>query len=101
MDKSADYLISAVRYNQDGTHIDKVRCHADLGDKVGAAEEISRLTVVSRIDSESTFTTITKGPNGKYRRGADVRPVTIDGKRYIRTDPDRTKKDNLGELPRF
>jgi hypothetical protein len=34
-DKWADYLISAVRYDAAGTHIDKVRVHEDEGEKVG------------------------------------------------------------------
>lgn len=37
----------------------------------------------------------TKGKNGKT---SDVH--TVDGK-YLRTDPDQTKSDNLGDLPTY
>lgn len=100
-DKWADYLISAVRYNQEETHIVKVRSHRDNGDSVGPASEIERMTVVSRLDDGYTYATIYTGSNGKWRLGANVRKVVIDGHSYIRTDADRIKQDNLGELPRF
>ena len=101
MEKWADYLISGVKYNEQETHIDKVRRHEDLGDKVGPSQDVSRTTIVAQLDAGSTFATITKGSDGKWKLGATVRPITIDGVKYIRTDADRTKKDNLGELPRF
>jgi hypothetical protein len=34
-DKWADFLISAVRYNQEGTNIDAVKLHEDKGETVG------------------------------------------------------------------
>lgn len=101
MAKWADYLVSAVRYNHQETHIDMVRSHEDKGDSVGAAVDTPRSTVVSRLASGSTFATITKSTDGKWQRGEDVRAITIDGEKYIRTDANRVKKDNLGELPRF
>jgi len=42
-----------------------------------------------------------KNPEGKYVRGEDVRVVEIDGAKYIRTDANKAKADNLGTLPRF
>jgi hypothetical protein len=102
-EKWADYLISAVRYNAAGTHIDKVRCHADGGDSVGAATEKTRDGVVKLLDGGTTFVTIYKDPGGasKWNRGSEVRVVIIDQTKFIRTDADRTRRDNLGELPRF
>jgi len=38
---------------------------------------------------------------GEVARGADVGVITIDGEKYIRTERDKTQKDNLGQLPRF
>jgi hypothetical protein len=56
---------------------------------------------VSRLDDGSTYMTIYKNPDGTWKKGAPVRVVKIDGDKYIRTDADNTKKDNLGALPRF
>jgi Protein of unknown function (DUF3892) len=100
---AADYLISAVRYNTAGTHIDRVRYHADNGDNIGSAAETSRQWVVDSLESGVTFVTIYQNPSDstKWVRGAEVRVILIDGTKYIRTDADRTKRDNLGDLPRF
>jgi hypothetical protein len=103
MAKWADYLISAVRYNQAGTHIDRVMSHPDNGDSVGTGSEVTRQRVVALLDGGTTFMTIYKNPNdsNKWVRGAEVGIVTIDGTKYIRTDADKTKLDNLGDLPTF
>jgi hypothetical protein len=97
----ADYLISKVQYNEQDTHIVKVLAHPDNGDTVGTGSEVTRQRVVSLLDGGSTFATIYVGDAGKWLRGADVRVVTIEGVKYIRTDADATKEDNLGQLPRF
>lgn len=101
VDKWADYLISAVRSNAAGTHIDAVKLHEDKGDRVGSAVEKTRQQIVTLLEGNTTISTIFKGPDDKWRRGADVRIVTIEGTNYIRTDADKIKADNLGNLPRF
>ena len=100
-EKWADYLVSRVQYNAADTHIIKVMTHVDNGDTVATGSEVTRETVVSRLGSGSTFMTITKGSDGKWKQGASITVVTIDGAKYIKTVPDSTKKDNLGSLPRF
>ncbi len=99
--KWADYLISAVQYNQGETHIDYVKEHIDKGDSVGAATVSARSTVVSRIKTGTTYVTVTMNSENKYVKGASVEVITVDGVEYIKTVADSTKKDNLGELPRF
>ena len=37
--------------------------------------------------------------NGK--KGEDVHIVKVDDEKFIRTDKNETKKDNLGNLPEF
>jgi hypothetical protein len=99
-DKWADYLISAVRYNAAGTHIEKVRVHVDNADSVGPASEWTRSKVIAQLEAGYSFVTILKS-NGKWQKGATVRIVVIHGEKFIRTDADQTKEDNLGGLPRF
>jgi len=100
-EKWADYLISAVRYNSAGTHIDKVQVHEDKGEKVGPPSTWERTKVVSSLEANYTFMTITESSNSEWQRGAEVDIVTINGTKYIRTDADATEEDNLGALPRF
>jgi hypothetical protein len=101
MAKWADWLISAVRYDDDHSRIVKVRAHLDKGDTVGSAQEQTRAEVVRSVEGGQTYCTIVKGTDGKWKRGEDVRVITIDGEKFIRTDANRTKKDNLGNLPEF
>ncbi len=100
MSKWADYLISAVRFNDADTHIIKVKAHVDNGDTVGVGFEMARSDVVAYIDAGKTFSTIYSA-DGKWNLGASVKTVTIDGTRYIKTRADGTKADNLDNLPRF
>lgn len=100
-DKWAAYLISAVRYNAAETHIDAVKLHEDSGDTVGSSAEKRRVEIVALLEGGTTISTIFKTQDGKWRQGAEVRIITVEGKKYIRTDADATKADNLGNLPRF
>jgi hypothetical protein len=90
--KWADYLISAVQYNEKETHIVKVLAHVDNGDTVGAGVEMTRQKVVTLLDGGTTFKTIYKGSDGKWKEGAEVRVVTIEGEKYIRTDATRPRR---------
>ncbi|MPM00965.1 hypothetical protein SDC9_47202 [bioreactor metagenome] len=42
-----------------------------------------------------------KKSDGKYYKGAEVNVVKIDGVKYIRTDKNSTKRDNLENLPTY
>jgi hypothetical protein len=101
MAKWADYLISAVRFNATETHIDKVRFHEDHDEKVGPPDDMKRSEVVSKIENEKTFKTIFKNSDGTWRPGALVRIIVIHGEKFIRTDTDYIRADNLDNLPRF
>lgn len=101
MSKWADYLISEVRFNIAGTHIDKIRTHVDNGDGVGPAVDMDRVTAVSWIEAGYTFETIYKGDDGKWQRGRRVKTVVINGAKYIKTYDDSTTRDNLDDLPQF
>ncbi|MBD3375764.1 DUF3892 domain-containing protein [candidate division KSB1 bacterium] len=101
MAKWADYCISAVRYDEDETHIDKVKVHEDKEDSIGSASEWTRSSVASKIDSGNTFVTITKNSDDKWNKGEDVHIIKVNEKKYIRTDANKKESDNLGDLPTF
>ena len=101
MAKWADYCISSVRYNAEHTHIVKVKVHNDSGDTIGAATEWTRSEVVTAIGSDKTFVTITQTTDRKWNKGEDVRIITVNGMKYIRTDANSRASDNLGNLPEF
>jgi len=101
MNKWADYGISAVRYNEDNTHITKVKVHVDNGDTIGDANEWTRAKVVSSIEIGKTFVTILKNSEGKWTKGQDVHIVVVNGKQFTRTDKNARASDNLENLPEF
>jgi hypothetical protein len=101
MAKWADYLIKAVRYNNERTHIDSVQAGEDKGDTVGTFAVWDRATVASEIKRGITFMTVTKGADGNYRQGAFVRRFVLNGTAYLRTDENDKAGDNLGSLPEF
>lgn len=100
MVKWASYLISAVHYNKEHTRIESVLQHVDNDDSVGGPTTVSRSIVVSNIDSGYSYCTIRKN-GGTWNRGDNVIPYYVDGEHFIRTDGNKTKSDNLGELPEF
>lgn len=91
----ADYYIIAVHYknSDDTTFIEKVKAY-DGSEKL-------RSTVVANIENGQTIMTAVKGSDGKYYKGATVNVVKIDGVKYIRTDKNSTKRDNLENLPTY
>lgn len=91
----ADYYIIAVHYkdSDDTTFIEKVKLY-DGSEKLRSA-------VVTNIEDGQTVMTAVQGADGKYYKGAVVNVVKIDGIKYIRTDKNSTKRDNLDKLPTY
>lgn len=101
MAKWADYLISKVCYNEKHTSIIEVKQHEDKGEKVGSSTAVSKSDVVGNIRNNKSYCTITKIQNGNWDQGDNVIAYQMDGEWFIRTDGNKTKEDNLGELPEF
>ena len=68
---------------------------------LGTAEEWARSKVVSEIGNNKTFITTIRSDKGEWARGEDVRIITVNNTKYLRTDKNNTEKDNLGKLPEF
>ena len=99
MAKWADYLISAVRYDVEHNHIITVRRHLDMGDNVANPNIINRNIVANDLKNGKSYKTIYKDNQGKWKQGEDVRLIGSTG--FITTDPNKTTRDNLGNLPEF
>lgn len=91
----ANYYIIAVHYkdSDDTTFIEKVKLYE-------GAEKL-RSTIVANIEDGQTVMTAVQGTDGQYYKGAVVNVVKIDGIKYIRTDKNSTKRDNLDKLPTY
>lgn len=100
MSKWADYGVFRVRYNREHTEIVEVEVRPDLGEKFGDAQKASRQEVVSAIERRVTFVTV-YSRDGQNRKGEDVRVVSNGREKYLRTDNNSTRADNLGSLPEY
>jgi hypothetical protein len=101
MAKWADFVITKVRYNREHTQIVEVEVRVDSGETIsGEARRMLRQDVVTAIRGGTTFSTAYLR-DGKWQKGEDVRVVTINGDRFIRTDNNSITADNLGSLPEY
>lgn len=101
MAKWADFVIAKVKYNRDHTQIVEVETRSDTGESISNdARRVSRPDVVAAILRGTTFVTAYMR-DGKWQKGEDVRVVTIHGERFIRTDSNSGRADNLGNLPEY
>lgn len=99
MARWANYLVSAVQRTTDGD-IARVVVHIDEGDTVGTGKIYDATVVISLIEKGSTFCTIVWNYNtGGWNRGALIDTVERNGWIYLRTIRDKTRRDNLGNLP--
>jgi hypothetical protein len=98
--KWADYVITAVGYNVNNTHIVEVEIRPDTGTTIGQPSRESRARVVQAIMGGTTFVTAFMR-DGKWNKGEDVRAVRIGNDVFLRTDSNAVRADNLGELPRL
>ena len=101
MAKWADYLISAVRYNSEHTHVDQVLAHEDTDESVGEGKIYNRQTIVDAIKNGTTFVTIYKNDQGKWSKGQKVYVINVNGTDYIKTVDNGKEEDNLENLPEF
>ena len=102
MAKWADYAITAVRYDSNHTFITYCHVRADNGDALQSIPEVlSRQTVIQNIKRSTTYVTAVLDANNKWQKGAEVGVININGIDYLRTDKNRTPKDNLENLPEF
>lgn len=101
MAKWADKLIYEVRFNAARTHIDRIHYRIHTATGISAdAWELTREEVVAQLKSGVTFCTIIwRDP--KWYCGAMVYIFPVGGEEFIKTVADRSKEDNLDNLPEF
>ena len=99
MSKWADYGISAVRYNAAHTHIDRVQVRPDNGETIGSYSECSRADIVAAIKKGTTYVTIFKDSDGKWKKGQPIFIIKVNEVEYIKTVDNDKAADNLENLP--
>lgn len=100
MAKWADFGIFKVRYNADRTAIAEVEVRPDQGEGFGDVQRVARQGIVAAIEQGTTFVTVTSR-DGKFHKGEDVRVIVVQNVKYIRSDRNAVRGDNLGQLPEY
>ena len=98
MEKWCDYTISNIRVT-DG-EISAVYLHEDMGSYIRAIGVKTDKEVIALIDKGYKVMTMTWG-YPKWYKGANVTVVNGQYQRYLRTQRDKTEKDNLENLPKI
>ena len=96
-----DYFVYAVHYtNNNKTHIQKIKAFKlNSNDMLSDSKEFSKNEIISLIDTKSSkFATIYKNSNGHYNAGKEIITYSIENDKYIKTERNEKKIDNLGEL---
>lgn len=95
-----DYGITGVKYNSIGKHIEWVKVGKFTGSSFGMRENWLRTKVISGLDDGKSFITVLK-QGDRLKKGLEVSIITVNGKKYIRTDNDNEASDNLVDVPEF
>ena len=96
---SADYFISAVRYDFEHKRILNVKRHLEKGDFVARGNIINRNIIADDLKKGLKYQTIYRDKNNKWIIGNDILLNPKNG--VITTDLNDTVADNLGNLPEF
>ena len=95
-----DYGITGVKYDGIGKHIEWVKVGKLTGSSFGIRENWLRTKVISELENGKTFITVLK-QGDRLKKGLEIGIVTVNGKKYIRTDDDNKASDNLKDVPEF
>ncbi len=96
----ADFVITGVRYADDGDHVAALRRHTDDGERLSPPATVDRSAAIELIRLGYDYCTAIERED-RFHRGGDVTLVNAGDDPYLRTDDTETAADNFGELPTF
>jgi hypothetical protein len=98
MQKWADFLISAARYED--LHITHLKIHSDNVTKVGGGATWTKEEVIDAMNGGKTFITIFKDTKGDWQKGKEVFLKRENGM-YMITDDNNEEADSLKDIQEF
>ncbi len=96
-----EYGIYEVHYDKEHAKIEEVHAYIITDNSTDGGHTYSRDEVISKIENNNKVITLIQKDNGNWKRGAEVIVFKIDNEKYVKTESNTTKKDNLGELPEY
>jgi len=101
----AEYWVSHKRMNAEDTRIDEVRAMMLTDNGLSLPLGYDREDVIQSLNNNDKWYTclFKEERDGEkiWTKKAEIHIVEIDGENFIRTDRNKIKSDNLGELPEF
>lgn len=94
------FYITAVRYSSTNPkHITHVLVHTSTNNnRLNKGQEKTKDQVIADLKNNTYRTAIYNYTNGFWGAGAQVSTVELSNVIYLRTQPDSTERDNLGNL---
>ena len=96
MDRTPEFLISGIRMNHLGTQIESLRRHKATSVNLEDCDYISRHAIVQDIQNGVNYSTAFPDKTGHLKKGS---AISIYKDKYLRSNENKTEKDNLGSLP--
>jgi flagellar hook assembly protein FlgD len=104
MKRSAHLLITKV-HNNSVSVLESVKVVLLLDSKISSPDnpiELKKEEVIFLIEDGDIIKTAVKDTaTGSWNIGSKVNVITVNGKKYLRTDSNSTAQDNLDKLPQF
>ena len=97
MAKWADYLVSAVKYD-DNRKIVQARQHEDTGSDIGDGQLVDRMTIANNLKKGRSYATVFSN-DANWKLGDRIHLIRAGGEFSIRTDSNKVERDNLKYLP--
>lgn len=97
----ADYGIYKVKYDSDHSEIVEVHAYKIENNSTNGSNTFTRDGVISKIEANLKVVTLMKKSDGNWEIGAEVIVYKVDDEKFIKTEANNTKKDNLGKLPEY
>jgi hypothetical protein len=99
LNKWADFLVSGVKTHPNQNRIESIEVHSDFGNMISETAILLREDIIANIKKGVTYSTVFRTAMGKWRKGEDVRLVTIDGEYFLRTDTEIKPQDQFDDVP--
>lgn len=101
MKKTADFFVSKVKYAESPKKIVSLKVHKYGGESVGKVEVWTRLKILNSLENKVTFQAVYRNENKSMRKGPELKLVTINNSKFIRTDASLIEEDSLEKIPEF
>ncbi|MHC0444716.1 DUF3892 domain-containing protein [Flavobacterium sp. 3-218] len=95
------FYVTAVRYTTNGSYISHLMVHVPESEKGRLKKGVimTKNDVITLLKQKKTLTTaVYNYTGGFWSRGSDIGIVVVNNIEYLRTDPDKTSRDNLANL---